>query len=499
MSHLRQVDLSPSAEYSPLFLHTLPVKKKRQAVRTLKEHDRYSEEALETVLWRMQWLETAREKQVAPPDWDWESVWLILAGRGFGKTLTGAQEIGFAACVNEDWRLAVIGATFDDCRKTCFEGVSGLMNVIPKYYIRDYNRTTLELWTTVGSKIQGYSAESPERLRGPEHHMVWCDELGAWEHAVDTWDNMMFGLRAGDRPRVIVTTTPKPRKLLRSLVADPSTKITTGSTFENKANLPKAFLATLRKKYEGTRIGRQELYAELLDQAEGALWTREMIDAAQVSPSALPSMKRLVVALDPAATSEEHSNEFGIIVAGLGSDNRGYVLEDHTKRMSPGEWGRLAVALYVRWKADVIVGEANNGGDMIEAVIRAADHPAAKRCNYRKVWASRGKHTRAEPVAALYEKGEVRHVRKAKSGYDHHEHGYDLSNLEDEMCTWEPLTAKDSPNRMDALVWALTELMVEEGIPEINIGLPGNVGGTSAKQTMADLGKLATMAHVGKA
>lgn len=298
-----------------------------------------------------------------------------------------------------------------------------------------------------GATATCFSAEEPERLRGPQHEAGWCDELAAWKYLRETWDMAMFGLRLGSHPRVCVTTTPKPLKIFRELIADPKTVVTRGSTFDNAANLAGTFLKAVQDKYEGTRLGRQELYAEVMEEAEGALWTRALIDAANYRGK-LPEMARVVVSVDPAITAKEESDETGIVAAGLGRDGYGYVLKDVSGRYSPGEWAKKAIALYKEVGADRIVAEGNQGGDMVRHTIQTEWNAAP----ITIVHASRGKAARAEPVAALYEQNKVRHTGN-------------LSSLEDQLVTWEPLSGMPSPDRLDALVWALTELMVKTPAP----------------------------------
>jgi len=300
-----------------------------------------------------------------------------------------------------------------------------------------------------------FSAEEPERLRGPQHDRLWCDELAAWKYLRETWDMAMFGLRLGDNPRTCVTTTPKPLPLVKEIAKDARTVVTKGSTFDNASNLAPTFLKAIREKYEGTRLGRQELNAEILDDLPGALWNREIIDQHRVK--AIPDMQRIVVAVDPSGTKGEsdEGDDIGIVVAGKGVDGRGYVLADHTCKLSPDGWGRRAVAAYHGgWsstpdehKADRIVAERNFGGAMVEHVIKTIDRSAA----YKEVTASRGKVARAEPVAALYEQGRVSHCGS-------------FPELEDQMCQIDAsgFIGEGSPDRADALVWALTELMLED-------------------------------------
>jgi predicted phage terminase large subunit-like protein len=290
-----------------------------------------------------------------------------------------------------------------------------------------------------------YSADEPDRLRGPQHDFAWADELAAWRYPQQAWDMLMLGLRLGDRPRIVVTTTPKPLRLIRDLAAAPTTRVTRGSTYQNKRNLAPAFLTAILGKYEGTRLGRQEIYAELLEQADGALWTRAMVDAARIAPADRPELRRVVVAIDPAVTARAGSDETGMIVAGIGYDGRAYVIRDASGRMTPDQWARRAVHLYETHRADRIVAEVNNGGDLVAVTLRTVNDRVA----FKAVTASKGKRIRAEPVAALYEQGRVSHV------------GGGFSALEDQMCNWVPAGADPSPDRLDALVWAITELALE--------------------------------------
>lgn len=394
------------------------------------------------ILARTKWISLARQKQITP-EGDW-AVWLWLAGRGFGKTRLAAEDIAFYALDNPEVRCAVVAATSNDLRKVCFEGESGLIKLIPPICIKQYNKSLhlVELWN--GSIIEGFSAEKPDRLRGPQFHRAWCDEVAAWRYA-EAWDMLSFGLRLGKNPQCIVTTTPRPTKLIKELIKREDVLTFRGSTFDNKANLAPAFLKAIEDKYKGTRLGRQELYAEILDDNPGALWTRDLIEETRINKA--PNLMRIVVAIDPATTSNENSDETGIIVAGIAEINEkihGYILEDVSMKGTPDQWAKKAVQMYKHWQADRIIGEANNGGDMIEALIRTVD----PNVSYKKVHASRGKQTRAEPISALYEQKKVHHVGM-------------FPELEDQLCEWDPLVSDDSPDRLDACVWALTELMTE--------------------------------------
>ena len=335
------------------------------------------------------------------------------------------------------------------------EGESGLLNVC---WAGDqtfdgeplgrpaYEPSKRRLTWANGAVATMFSAEEPERLRGPQAEIMWADELAAWKYLRETWDMAMFGLRLGDRPQSCVTTTPKPLPLIREIIKDARTVVTRGSTFDNAGNLAPSFLQTIRDKYEGTRLGRQELNAELLDDFPGALWTRAMIDAALANVS-VPDLQRVVVAIDPSGTAGEtdDGDSVGIVVAGKGVDGLAYVLADRTCKLSPAGWGKRAVDAADEFNADRIIAERNFGGAMVEAVIKTA----GGKVPYREVTASRGKIVRAEPIAALYEQGRVKHLPG-------------LTDLEDQMCamTGEGYMGNGSPDRADALVWALTELML---------------------------------------
>lgn len=289
-----------------------------------------------------------------------------------------------------------------------------------------------------GATAKLFSADKPDRLRGPQHHALWADELAAWRYARETWDMAMFGLRLGDDPRAIVTTTPRPIATLRQIMTDANTAMTRATSYDNRANLAPAFFEKIVKRYEGTRLGRQELMAELIDDVPGALWMLSQIDACRVT--AAPELNYIVVAVDPSATSTDTSDEAGIVVAGRSAERHGYTLADYTRRGTPLQWATAAVEAYHRHGANVIVAEANNGGEMVSTIIRSVDAGVP----VKLVWAADGKRTRAEPVSMLYEKNIAHHVGA-------------LSKLEDEMTSWVPLEGR-SPNRIDALVWAYHEL-----------------------------------------
>jgi phage terminase large subunit-like protein len=407
------------------------------------------------------WHFWGRPEQIAPPG-DWDN-WLILAGRGFGKTRTGAEWVRANMCGDTPltggrWRhVALIAETAADARDVMVgdgrmlsdsTAGSGILQIHPTDFRPTYEPSKRRLTWPNGAIATLYNAVEPDQLRGPQHDAAWCDELAKWRYAQDTWDQLQFGLRLGDNPQTCITTTPRPILLLKNIIKDAGTVVTRGSTLNNAANLAAKFLDRIVRKYEGTRLGRQELYAELLEDLEGALWRHSVIDESRRKLSEIPELQRIVVAIDPAVSSEDDSNETGIIVAGLGVDGDGYVLDDVSGVMAPLEWAREAISLYRARQADRIVAEVNNGGDMIENTLRMFD----RNVSYGRVWASKGKFIRAEPVSSLYEQGRVHHVGT-------------FTKLEDQMCSFtvdfDRKAMGYSPDRMDALVWALTELMVE--------------------------------------
>lgn len=392
---------------------------------------------------RYDWRAHARPEQLPPPG-AWR-VWLLLAGRGFGKSRTGAEWIREQAESGRAKRIALVAATASDVRDVIVEGESGILAISPPTSRPLYEPSKRRLTWPNGAIATTYSADEPDRLRGPQHDAAWCDELAAWRYP-DAWDQLMFGLRLGTDPRVVVTTTPRPTALVRQLVLSASTHVTRGSTYANRANLAPAFFEQIVKRYEGTRLGRQELEAEILDDAPGALWKRPMIDDARIAHA--PDLVRVVVAVDPAVSARATSDETGVVVAGVDRAGHGYILEDLSGRYSPAEWAALVVDAYARHRADRIVAEANQGGALVEANIRTASPNVA----VELVHATRGKAVRAEPVAALYEQRRVHHVGV-------------LAALEDQLTGWDPTTAERSPDRLDALVWALTSLLVDGGPP----------------------------------
>ena len=398
------------------------------------------------------WPLWAREKQIAP-DWDWV-VWLVCAGRGFGKTRLGAEWIRARVESGQAKRIILAGPTSDDLRDVMIEGESGLLAVSSPWCKPTYIAQKAKVVWPNGAQALCITAEKPDRFRGKQSDTFWCDELASWRYQ-EAWTQLQLGFRLGKQPKGIVTTTPRPIALVKDLLKreGKDVAVTRGSTYENRANLAKAFFDQVIRQYEGTRLGRQELDAEVLEDNPSALWNRTRIDDLRVATA--PAMRRVVVAIDPAVTANAKSNETGIIVAGLGIDGHAYVLDDRSGIYQPAQWAARAVEAFDRHEADKVIGETNNGGDLVEANVRTARSTIP----YTGVHASRGKQTRAEPISALYEQGRVHHVGC-------------LAKLEDQQCAWDPANDEGSPDRVDALVWALTFLMIS--------GTPKSAGYTSS-------------------
>ena len=399
------------------------------------------------------WPFWARPDQLEPTG-DWNT-WLILAGRGWGKTRTGAETVRSWVCGETPTspgrykRIALIGETTADARGVMVDGESGLLNIGPKEFRPEYFPSLRQLVWPNGAIATTYNATEPDQLRGPQHDAAWCDELAKWKYMQETWDQLQFGLRLGEHPRQIITTTPQPKPLIKALLNNPTVTVTRGRTYDNKDNLAEPFMRQIEERFGGTRLGRQELEGEILSDIPGALWKRDDIDNNRLS-EVPETLERVIVAVDPAASSNEGSDENGIVVVGLARDAdgyaRGYVLEDGSLRGTPEEWAKKTVSLYRKWQADKIVAEKNQGGEMVASVIRSVDRSITPKL----VHASRGKAIRAEPISALYEQNRVHHVGR-----------FDL--LEDQMCTFSVDNVRGShgmgsPDRVDALVWGLTEI-----------------------------------------
>ena len=416
-------------------LAALPPDRRRVAIMELSEPQKRE-------LHNAWWL-WAHSGQIAPPG-DWR-VWLIRAGRGFGKTRAGAEWVSEIARTTKKARIALVGATAQDVRRVMIEGESGLLAVAQGGDTIDYRREAGEVHFGTGAVAAIFSAAAPEKLRGPQHVAAWCDELAKWRYGDAAWDNLMLTMRGRADARTLVTTTPRPIHLLRRIMASKDTVETRGSSHDNP-HLPARFLEAIEAQFGGTRLGRQEIAGDLLDDVVGALWSRSMFEACRVG--AAPALVRTVVAVDPPASAE--GDACGIVAVGLGEDGRGYVLEDASVRgLSPEGWARAVVRCATRHRADRVIAEKNQGGNMVASVLFAADAalPLAL------VHATQGKTLRAEPVSLLYEQGRVSHV----GGFP---------DLEDELCGFVIGGGYDgpsgSPDRADALVWALSELLLKK-------------------------------------
>ncbi len=406
---------------------------------------------------RYDWQTLARPDQQPPPGQDW-TTWLLLGGRGAGKTRAGAEWIRMAAArlkaelandkesqnPSEAIRIALVAETYADAREVMIEGPSGIIAVEPPHNRPDYHAARRRLEWPDGAVAYCFSAEDPDGLRGYQFHAAWGDELCKWRYADETWSNLQLALRLGARPQQAVTTTPRPTALIKRLLASKTTVVTRSSSYDNEENLAKAFFTEIASAYEGTALGRQELSGELIEDIAGALWNWDMIEAARIS--AAPDLDRIVVAVDPPASAGPDADECGIIVAGvtvINDQRTGFVLADRSVQgLSPQGWAARAMAAFDEFSADRLVVEVNQGGDMARAVIEQVDKSAP----IKAVRARAGKRLRAEPIAALYEQGRVRHVGVFPS-------------LEDQMATYVGTGAK-SPDRLDALVWALTDLLL---------------------------------------
>ncbi|MFN3547639.1 MAG: DNA-packaging protein [Mesorhizobium sp.] len=383
--------------------------------------------------------------------------WLVIGGRGAGKTRLGAEWVNGMArghspfSLERHGQIALVGETMADAREVMVEGPSGIRAIArgkpPRF---EPSRRRL-VWEATGAVAQIFSAEDPDSLRGPQFSAAWCDELAKWKHMDAAFDMLQFGLRLGARPQQMITTTPRPAALLRRLMADPGFELTRMTTRDNAQNLAPGFIAAIEARYAGSRLGRQELDGEMIEDRQDALWSRAMVETALAPRLSARPLSRVVVAVDPPAGSRRSSDACGIVAAGLIEADMALVLADATAQgLTPQGWAARAVALFHELEADCIVAEVNQGGDMVAAVIRGVDATVP----VRSVRASRGKWLRAEPVAALYEQGRVRHAAR-------------FPELEDEMCDFGPdgLSSGRSPDRLDALVWAITELMLR-GAPE---------------------------------
>jgi phage terminase large subunit-like protein len=419
------------------------------------------------------WEFWARENQLEPSGTHWNT-WMVNAGRGFGKTRSGVEWVRENVKRGVK-RIAAVASTNSDIERVMVKGESGFLSVCwkgDKTYagkpmgFPEWSPTKRTLTWENGAQVQFFSAEEPERLRGPQFELAWCDETAAWNKDMDTWQMLQFCMRLGKHPRIMVTTTPKPTKLIRQILKDPKTVVTTGSTFDNSSNLADTYLTAVKEQYEGTRLGRQELYAEVLEEAQGALWTTDLLDNASVKHEDLPDFTRIVVAIDPAITSNAESDMTGIVVAAIDVNGIAYVLGDYTDRLTPQGWASKAISLYHQYGADRIVAERNQGGEMVRRTLEVEDETVP----IKLVHASRGKYARAEPVSALYERNLVKHVVNPPDGAS-------LNELEQQMRVWEPLGSIGSPDRLDALVWAITDLSLNGySKPKLSLVYSSNKG-----------------------
>jgi phage terminase large subunit-like protein len=425
-----------------------------------RQWDRFYEslDALQKTMLRYQWDLWARKEQKPPSEFTRgeKTTWMILGGRGMGKTRPGAETvIEWSKDLAKNYgrgHIALVGKDPGDTRDVMIEGAeSGILACSPPWYRPVWEPTKRMLNWGNGVIAHTYSSETPEDLRGPQHHKAWGDELPKWKNPQETWDHLQFGLRLGEHPQTILTNTPRPIKTLIDILHDPNTCITTGKTSDNVDNLSPTFLRVIYRKYEGTRLGRQELNAEVLSDTPGALWTLDLIDACRVKEVPC-SLTKIVIAIDPGVTDPENDpdeklSETGIIAVGYGENEHTYVLHDLSGHYSAGDWGEKSVSHAHSLSAEEIIGETNNGGDLVEFVVRTAAEKLGLPYKFRKVTASRGKRTRAEPISAKYEQRRQHHVGV-------------FPELEDQMTTWVP--GLKSPDRMDAMVWGSTAVAFEE-------------------------------------
>jgi len=381
-----------------------------------------------------QWYCQARPEQLPPPG-EWV-VWLIMSGRGFGKTRAGAQWV-INEAKEKAIRIALVGETAADVRDVMIEGESGILASSHQDFMPLYEPSKRLVTWPNGSQAHAYSGDKPDLLRGPQHHKAWADEPAKWRYLSDTWDQLEFGMRLGNDPRICATTTPRPIPKILDLLKDPSTVVTRGTTYDNEQNLAPAFIKRIKARYEGTRLGRQEIHAAVLTDVPGALWTLALIESLRVAVK--PDMEKIAVGVDPNISSDDDANECGIVGVGRGTDQQGYVLDDKSIGGTPHEWATAAVNMFHDLAADLIVAEKNQGGEMVEHTIRTVD----RHIPIKLVHAARGKITRAEPISSLYEQRKFHHVGM-------------FATLEDQMCSYIP--GETSPDHMDALVWASYEL-----------------------------------------
>lgn len=390
------------------------------------------------------WNLNARPEQRLPEGM-WRT-WLIMAGRGYGKTRTGAETVREWVASGKCKHIAIIAKSIKEARQVMVEGESGILTIYPEHERpRYFPSKRLILWSN-GAKATLYSGDVPDQFRGPQFDGAWVDEMAKYKNPEEMWNQLNLALRLGENPQVIVTTTPKPLKILEDLIQQSAenefVKVTRGSTYDNLSNLAQGYAQFIKREYEGTLLGAQEVYGELLNMRDQALWQRSLLDKYRFRD--LPALTRIVIGIDPAATNTMTSDETGIVVAGVDGEGKAYILDDLSGKYDPRDWARRVIEAYHQYGADRVVAETNKGGDMIEDLLRAKD----ENVSFKPVRATRGKGIRAEPVAALYEKGRVYHRERG------------LDKLEQQMMSYIPGKTSKSPDRIDALVWALTELML---------------------------------------
>lgn len=394
------------------------------------------------------WAHWARPEQLPPEGEGWR-YWLLLAGRGFGKTRTGAEWIKKLVHQGLAKRIGLIGPTAADVRDVMIEGESGLIAIAPPKMRPFYEPSKRRLVWPNGAMAFAYSADEPDRLRGPQHDAIWADELASWRYP-ECWDMAKMGLRLGNNPRAVITTTPRPRQFLRELVADGLTHVTKGATFDNKKNLPEAFFKDILARYQGTRLGAQELTAHILDDMPGVLWKQSSLDYQRVEHGP-KEYDRVVVAVDPAVTAGLGSDETGIIVVGRKA-HKGYVIDDFSGHYPPEVWSVLVKDAYYKYRAQCVVAETNQGGDLVKSILKVC----APELKIKKVFASKDKATRAEPISALYSRGLIHHIGPFKK-------------LEDQMCLLDLTDRRVSPDRIDALVWGFTDLFLTNSTQNVSV------------------------------
>jgi len=404
-------------------------------------------------LFEKSWINQARPEQIKPFYLDW-SEWLILTGRGWGKTRTGAEWCVDFALKNPNSRIALIGASAADVRDTMVEGESGILASLDWRTAYDYEPSKRRIVIKNGSRFTFFSAEKPRQLRGVQHHAAWADELCAWQYVDEAMMNLRMGLRLGGKPKLVITTTPKPLPIIKEFIASDTCHVTTGSTYDNKDNLPTSYIDKVKEMYEGTSIGRQELYGEVIMMVDGALWNWDIIQQVQTPPHKAPRYSNVIISIDPALSATTKSDETGIIVLGYVMEtNMVYVISDLSGNYDPAKWAKIAIDAWRHYGASFIIAEKNVGGDMIETVLRQYDDNIA----YKGIQSKISKQARAEPVFTHYERGLVKHITG------------NLDKLEAQMCEWEP-TNKWSPDRMDAMVQGVnyfTEKSLRKGIFKI--------------------------------